>query len=79
MVFLPEKNDKGNRPSISGDMLSGFAPGLRRKDFVYLGQQRFDLCQRRREQFSGHIGFIGKIEPGFDQCRRLDDLFAPYQ
>jgi len=28
VVFLPEKNDKGNRPSISGDMLSGFAPGV---------------------------------------------------
>jgi hypothetical protein len=28
IVFLPEKNEKGNRPSIGGDMLAGFAPGV---------------------------------------------------
>ena len=28
VVFLPEKNDKGNRPSVGGDMLAGFAPGV---------------------------------------------------
>ncbi len=27
-IFVPEPDDKGNRPSLSGDMLSGFAPGL---------------------------------------------------
>jgi hypothetical protein len=28
VVFLPEKNDKGNRPGVGGDMLGGFAPGV---------------------------------------------------
>jgi hypothetical protein len=27
VVFLPERNEKGDRPGLSGDMLSGFAPG----------------------------------------------------
>ena len=27
-IFVPEADDKGNRPQLSGDMLSGFAPGL---------------------------------------------------
>jgi hypothetical protein len=28
VVFLPDQNDKGERPSIAGDMLAGYAPGL---------------------------------------------------
>jgi hypothetical protein len=28
VVFLPEKNDKGDRPSVGGDMLAGYAPGV---------------------------------------------------
>ena len=28
VVFLPEKNEKGERASIAGDMLAGFAPGV---------------------------------------------------
>ncbi|HLK51478.1 MAG TPA: cytochrome c [Bryobacteraceae bacterium] len=27
-IFVPEADDKGNRPQLNGDMLSGFAPGL---------------------------------------------------
>ncbi len=27
-IFVPEEDAKGNRPQLSGDMLSGFAPGL---------------------------------------------------
>jgi hypothetical protein len=28
VVFIPDMNDKGDRPSIAGDMLAGFAPGV---------------------------------------------------
>jgi hypothetical protein len=28
VIFVPEPDSKGERPSLSGDMLSGFAPGL---------------------------------------------------
>ena len=54
-----------------------FTLALCRKDFFDFAQERFDLRQRRRDQFRGHIALVGKIDAGFDQRRRLDDPRAP--
>ena len=53
------------------------APPLPRQDFLDLGQQRFDLRQRRRDQFRRHVALVRKINSGFDQGRRFDDPRAP--
>ena len=50
---------------------------LCRKDFCNFVVQRFDRFYGRRPQFRGHIAFIGKIDAGLDQRRRLDDALAP--
>ena len=48
-----------------------FAPPLPRKDFLDLGQQRFDLRQRRRDQFRRHVALVRKINAGLDQAPTL--------
>ncbi len=53
------------------------ATSLRRQHILDLAQQHFDLRPRRRDQFGGHVAFIGKIDAGFDQRGGLDDLIAP--
>ena len=53
------------------------APPLPRQNFLDLGQQHFDLCQGRRDQFRRHVALVRKIDAGLDQCGRLDDLRAP--
>ena len=54
-----------------------FTSPLCRKDFFDLAEQRFDFCNRRRDQFGRHVTFVGEIDAGFDQRRGLDDLIAP--
>ena len=54
-----------------------FTSPLCRKHFFDFRKQRFDLRQRRRDQFGRHVAFVGEIDPGFDQRRGLDDLRAP--
>ena len=44
---------------------------LPRKHFLDLGQQRFDLRQRRRDQFRRHVALVRKIDPGLDQAPTL--------
>ena len=51
--------------------------GRFRKDFLDFTEQRLDFHQRRRDQFSGHVTFVGEINSGFDQGGRLDDPLAP--
>ena len=47
-----------------------FTLSLCRKDFFDFRQQRFDLRQRRRDQFRRHIALVGKIDAGLDQRAR---------
>ena len=54
-----------------------FTLALCRKHFFDLRQQRFDLCERRRDQLRRHIAFVREIDAGFYQCRCFDDLRTP--
>ena len=54
--------------------LAARAVGERRGDFA---AQLLRSMKRRADEIFGHIGLIGKVDPGFDQRQRLDDLPAP--
>ena len=68
---------RGTRDRNHQPLAQPLTSPLCRKHFLDLTEQHFDFCQRRRQQFSGHVTFVGEIDPGFDQRRGLDDLRAP--
>ena len=59
-IFIPEVDDKGTRPSLNGDMLSGFAPGLP-SSILEPGQGRLikagsDIVLQLHYTANGHAG-----------------------
>src|SRR5581483_9801705 len=72
LADIRRTRDRDHKP-----VAQAFSSALCRKHFFDFAEQRFDLRERRRDQFAGHVTFVGEVDAGLDQRGSLDDLRPP--